>query len=240
MTVTATIQLDANELSRIGLNLQAVINIKDLPCKLVEQLLLTTDKLSYYSQLVLIGNGGKLLWTKIKESGFSSENSIDDFSSNQVIQFFGKRFSTDDFELIFPNQNQNQPSLGLQTLGEIAGWHNPSPFKVGINQQWGSWFAYRAVVLVKSHYQPTIASTEPSPCKTCQIKPCIQICPANALESNELDLDSCIAYRKQDNSKCKDRCIARMACPVADKHQYPLEQIQYHYSLSMRMIENYK
>lgn len=231
-------EFKGEQLSLVGLNLQAVMNLKDLPSELINQFSSLTSQLSDYSQLVLIGHGGKLLWQKVKESGFRSDNTIDDYSREHVAKFFVERFSANDFRIIFPSNNTNQSPLGLQKLGEIAGWHNQSPFRVGINHQWGSWFAYRAVVLVKSDYPVTQKLNADAPCLSCQERPCIPKCPANALVGDGLDLKACIAYRKQTESKCRDRCIARMACPVANKHQYNLEQTQYHYSLSMRMIED--
>jgi len=231
---------EAKELSLVGLNLQAVINLKDLPQEIFNQLSPLTDKLTHYTQLILIGHGGQLLWKKINSSSFDSNNPIDDYSRLQTEMFFSRHFSTDDFEIIFPalTSSEKQKSIGLQKLGEIIGWHNESPFRVGINQEWGSWFAYRAVVLAKSDYLVNQNDQALSPCSQCETKPCIQACPANALVGDGLDLDQCISYRKKADSKCKGRCLARMACPVAKEHQYEIDQIQYHYSLSMRMIEN--
>ena len=247
-------RLDGEELSLVGLNLQAVINLKQLPSELVSQLNTTTDRFEYYSQLILIGHGGSLLWQKVKScqestierksgaSAFKSPHPIDDFSRLHVENFFAKRFSSTDFEIIFPTSNQTL--VNLQALGKFVGWHNTSPFAVGINQQWGSWFAYRAVVIVKSHYLSCFPTAETdhseSPCLSCQSRDCVQTCPANALSGDKLDLNRCIAYRKQPDSKCKDRCIARMACPVAAQHQYSLEQIQYHYGRSMETINRYQ
>lgn len=239
-------KFDSEELSLVGLNLQATINLKQLPSNLVNQLSSISDKLDHYCQLILIGHAGRLLWQKVKAwqeskpSDAKSQHPIDDFSRIHVEDFFAQRFSSDDFELIFPLSDENQTHIGLQTLGEMAGWHNTSPFAVGINQQWGSWFAYRAVVLIKSDYLSSEVASSPSPCLSCTHHICVQSCPADALVGNKLDLDRCISYRKVPDSRCKDRCIARMSCPVAGKHQYILEQIQYHYGRSLQTIEYYQ
>lgn len=232
-------RFDGGDLSLVGLNLQAVINLKQLPSDLSGQLNATTDRFEHYSQLLLIGNGGSLLWQNVKscKESFPSSHPIDDFSTLQVKDFLIKRFSSIDFEIIFPCVKHT--FVDFQALGKIAGWHNPSPFGLGINQQWGSWFAYRAVVLLKSHYQTTEIDLSQSPCLSCQNRDCVQTCPANALSGDKLDLNRCIAYRKQPDSKCRDRCIARIACPIAEKNQYGLEQIQYHYGRSMETINRY-
>jgi len=236
---------DGKTLSLVGLNLQAVINLTDLSSETMNQLSFNTDKLNHYSQLVLIGHAGKLLWQTLKQWSAhknlleKSSDPIDDFSKHHVQKYFIQRFKDKDFELIYPlttAEHSNTP-LNLQTLGQLAGWHHHSPFGVGINQQWGSWFAYRAVVLLKSHYQPTKSPHTKSPCQSCEDKPCIQSCPADALDSSQLNLKACLSYRTQKDSSCKDRCTARMACPVAEQHQYPLEQTQYHYSRSLQVIK---
>lgn len=260
-SVNTPVVFDGKELSLVGLNLQAIINLKDLPVEIVTQLSANTNQFDHFSQLILIGHGGRLMWEKLNESVIESEHPVDDFSKFHVQGFFAKRLAIDDFELVFPTPNENNIPIGLQALGEMAGWHHPSPFGVGINQQWGSWFAYRVVVLVKSDYQTSVIfkgaiskadvsqtvapeafdpktaiSEAQSPCQSCETKPCIQNCPASALEDKKLNLKRCVSYRMQARSKCKDRCLARMSCPVAAPHQYELEQIQYHYGRSLETI----
>ena len=235
---------NSEQLSLVGLNLQAVINIKDLPQSILEQLSHHSINLHNYTQLVLIGHVGKRLWQQVKlwHSSIKSENPIDDFSDEAIQNYFEKHFSNDDFELVFPYSNQSQKSnstpIGLQALGEVVGWHHSSPFRVGINEQWGSWFAYRAVVLVRSDFKTSETLKSVSPCHSCDTKPCESSCPPNALDNDEFNLKHCIDYRKLDDSLCKDRCIARMSCPVATEQQYELEQIQYHYSHTMNMIKS--
>jgi epoxyqueuosine reductase len=234
----STLPFDGTELSLAGLNLQAVINIKDCPSNIRQQLSAVTSNLSHYNQLILIGHAGQSLWDKVKASNFVSIDPIDVYSKHHTTEFFRQYFSEQDYEIVFPTKNQT--SIGLQALGKIVGWHNESPFRVGINQKWGSWFAYRAVVLIKANYLTSAPMSDESPCNNCVEKPCIAACPANALVENSLDIVLCTGYRMQSDSQCKDRCIARMTCPIAKEHQYKLEQIGYHYSLSMKMIESYQ
>jgi len=234
-------RFNGESLSKLGLNLHAVIDIASLPPSIIQQLARFTNRLTHYSQLILIGHAGPQLWKCLQPLELHSQHPFDDYSQNHCQQFFEQRFSKDDFKLIFPSHSRadSQPSLiGLQQLGELVGWHGESPFKVGINAQWGSWFAYRAVVLTKSAYQPSPIKSNRTPCQSCANKTCIPACPADALKNHDLDLKRCIDYRKQTSSLCKDRCLARMACPIATDLQYSLAQIQYHYSQSMRVIES--
>jgi hypothetical protein len=59
------------------------------------------------------------------------------------------------------------------------------------------------------------------------------------MEGGRFDLEKCLGYRKQEGSRCKGTCVARVSCPVGSTHRYSDEQIHHSYSLSMRVIEQY-
>ena len=222
---------DFTLLNDAGLNLQAIFNIANLPADLAADIRQRFDPECQYRQLILIGHGGKALWASLKASGINSENPIDDFSSEKLRQSLaGHRHA-----LIYPATD----SVGLQALGKLAGWHHTSPFMVGINQTWGSWYAYRAVALSDTDFAPTPPLVSVSPCTTCREPPCISACPAKAVSDGPFDLKKCVAYRKQPASLCRETCQARISCPVASEHRYDDEQIRHTYSISMRMIEQY-
>jgi len=144
--MSASNTLDTEFLSRHGLNLQAVFDIKYLPPDTRQQLKENNNDLSSFSQVILIGNGGKLFWNALKNISTESKNPVDDYSCSLVskwIDSFANNFS---YKIIYP------PScdINLQKLGQLAGWHHRSPFMVGINNVWGTWYAYRAVILADS------------------------------------------------------------------------------------------
>ena len=239
-----------NELHSIGLNLQAVFSIRKLPVEVQSILKKSRQYSAHYNQLVLLGHGGKTLWTEAKSWQVSqkeqTENLIDDFSSFKTIEYLSQNYSSDDFELIWPYGDspsysaKEQSWIDLQALGTLAGWHNDSPFQVGINREWGTWFAYRAVVLMKSDIEVVKIKATSSPCVDCVDKPCLSACPANLQNNSEIKLVDCIKYRTKSKSHCKNKCLARLACPVRREHQYDSEQIDYHYSLSLKIIEKLK
>lgn len=222
-------------LNQVGLNLQAIFNMDDLPAEIGTEVRQCFDPEHRYRQLILIGHGGKNLWDAVTAAGMSSENPIDEFSTSMLNQWFAEQQPNHSFLLAYPG---NTP-IGLQTLGKLAGWHHASPFMVGINQKWGSWFAYRAVALADTDLIPSVADQEKSPCDSCQEKPCMKHCPASALSVSGFDLKKCVDYRKTSASRCKASCLARISCPVGDHHRYCAEQIAHTYSISMRMIERY-
>ncbi len=218
-------------LTAAGLNLQAVFNIADLPPALRGQLAETGD----FRQLILLGHGGRALWDAVQRSGIVSADPIDDFTRLTVDRWFAAEMPARRYRVLYPGACP----VGLQALGKLAGWHHDSPFMVGINATWGSWYAYRAVVLADTDFVPTPALTGSSPCLSCAAQPCVAACPGKALAGGEFALDKCITWRRQPASTCATACLARLACPVASEHRYCGEQIRHSYAISLRMIEQY-
>jgi epoxyqueuosine reductase len=221
---------DFSALDRAGLNLLAVFDLADLPAETRERL----DPENRYRQLLLIGHGGRTLWEQVQAAPSASEHPIDDFSIATVQAWFAAQLPGRAFAVIYPG---NAP-IGLQALGKLAGWHHESPFRVGINDTWGSWFAYRAVVLADTELDLTPVMPGESPCQRCATQPCIAACPGEALSDRAFSLQKCIAYRKQPDSRCRETCVARTRCPVRPEHRYTDAQIAHSYSRSMAMIES--
>jgi len=220
---------NSNLVSAMGLNLQAIFNIEDLPQGILKN---NNDN---YTQLFLYAHGGKKMWQALKQTDINSENPVDDFSMQLVTNYFRSEYPNNKFTIMYPGVE----TIGLRALGELAGWHHDSPFRIGINKDWGSWFAYRAVVLADTNLETSKKVESESPCHGCIENLCISACPANAMKDGILSLDSCIQYRKQANSQCKKTCLSRIACPVAPQHRYTEEQINYHYSVSMKTIDEF-
>lgn len=227
--------LDATALDKAGLNLQAVFDIDALPEAIRAEVRNRYDPTRLYRQLILIGHGGRTLWEAVQASGIDSKNPIDEFSAQTATQWFAELCPGKSFEIIFPGSDR----VGLQALGRLAGWHHDSPLRVGINDRWGTWYAYRVVMLADSDLPPTPPENTSSPCDVCDDTPCIAICPAGAVSRDAYSLENCVAYRKQPNSPCATRCIARIACPAGAEHRYKDEQIQHTYSISLETIKKY-
>ncbi|MDH3325102.1 MAG: hypothetical protein OEM38_00120 [Gammaproteobacteria bacterium] len=232
--VKANNNFDEAYFNQRGLNMQAVFNLSDLPQDVLQSLG-GSESLLLYRQLILIAHGGRDMWRCLQASGMKTENPVDDFSVSTVNSFFTQNFPNSKYELRYPDDRP----IGLQRLGDLAGWHHASPMKVGINSQWGSWYAYRAVVLADTHFTETKKMKSGSPCDTCLSKDCVKSCPAGALANSEFSLNTCVEYRKRIDSVCRNQCVARIRCPVAVEHRYTEEQIHYHYSVSMKTIEQY-
>ena len=218
-----------------GLNCQAIFNIKALPTDVIDNLINEGIDLSGFTQLILLAHRGGELWQHVQLVLGQSNNPIDDFSVGVVTGFFQQNMPEKHYQLVYPDEKL----IGLQRLGELAGWHYPSPFRVGINADWGSWFAYRAVLLSDTDFEQTSKMSSSSPCVDCGDKSCIDSCPADAFDNQFFSLEGCLQYRLKPKSQCRDKCMSRLSCPVASELQYSDEQLRYHYGVSLRTIEEY-
>lgn len=226
---------DNSLLNKAGLNRQAVFDFDGLPEDIAAPLRESCHAILPCRQLILIGHAGRTLWEAMRASGIESEDPIDDFTVQTVGQWFAQCQPHNAYEIIYPGPQL----IGLQRLGKLAGWHHAAPFMVGIDKEWGSWFAYRAVVVADTAFEPSKPLRSEHPCESCDHKICIASCPAGAMNEGKFDLAKCAAYRKQADSRCKATCVARVSCPVGSAHRYCDEQIHHSYSRSMQVIERY-
>ncbi|MCG8668999.1 MAG: hypothetical protein MI867_06265 [Pseudomonadales bacterium] len=225
----------SERLHKAGLNLQHSFLIADLPQEIRDQLVISSQSQQEYRQLLLLGHGGKELWQALETAKIKSNDPVDDYTVQQIRDFLAQEFPGISFEIIYPGEHP----VGLQKLGELAGWHFPSPFRVGINDYWGTWFAYRAVVLLENVIAEPSSGSQTnykSPCVECATKPCVERCPVGAVSVDGFDADACMQYRKSPQSACRHTCLARVACPVGSQHRYSDEQLHYHYTCSLNTI----
>jgi len=90
MTEFTPTPFDGSQLSVQGLNLQAVINLADLPENIAKSIAHSCDRFADYSQLILIGHGGRLMWQKVKQSGLNSSDPIDNFCRYHITKHFSQ------------------------------------------------------------------------------------------------------------------------------------------------------
>lgn len=228
-----TMALNHETFGRAGLNLLAVFPITTLPAKAGGTLQDAEYELERYRQVLLVGHGGKTLWRQMQAAGRASADPVDRYTLATVTRLLDEAMQGRRYDVVYPGS----VPVNLQHFGALAGWHHPSPFWVGINGRFGSWFAYRALILADSDFAITQPWQEPSPCVGCDTKPCLTACPASALVTGTLDLPRCIDYRQQADSVCRHQCVARNACPVGVEHRYDSEQMQHHYAASLAFIE---
>lgn len=223
-------------LDAAGLNLQAVIGADRLTPSLQADFARAGVPLQRPWSLILFGNGGPGFWRAFQHNRSADEHPVDAFSRQVACEFMARRFPAVGFSVLYPGASV----VPLQSLGRLVGWHHESPMKVGINDTWGLWYAYRALILVEAELPSSPVVNSLSPCATCTDKPCIAACPSHALEQAEMRLERCIDFRLQDDSVCSHQCLARWACPVAPEQRYDPEQAQYHYGHSLPHLRRWR
>lgn len=221
----------ADVLNHAGLNRQHVFDLAALPVDLVAPL----APAPHERQLILFGHAGRRMWECVQAEGIHSAHPIDDYSVRTVTAWLARALPQARTRLVFPGTQR----IGLQRLGAIAGWHRASPFMVGIDSVWGSWFAYRAVVLTDTALPASTPVDNGYPCDSCANKPCISACPAGALAGGRFNLSACNAGRLAADSNCALGCTARGACPVGVEHRYDESQIRHGAAGSLATIRNY-
>lgn len=227
---------EIEQLNKQGINLFSVIEIEAIS----DEMQISLSKLGWPPDrnycLILLGNGGKSFWRNLKAQNITELNRVDQYSDSIAREFAQQALAGHDWELLYPGA----PTIPLQQLGEIAGWHHPSPMGIGIQQQWGLWYAYRALLITDTPLETSQQPATPNPCDECKGQPCVTECPAKAV-SNRLpfQLGLCVDYRLSENSTCSDRCLARLTCPQSSQHRYTMEQIKYHYAHSLKTMKEY-
>jgi len=224
--------LDCSALDGAGLNLHAVLGVATLPAGIRQAI----GAAPRYRSLMLIGGGGRRLWERLSAASSADENPIDAYAVAQVETWLTKQLPGRDHEFVYPGKPCR---VDLQELGRLAGWHHDTPFRLGINDIWGVWFAYRAVLLVADDLPVSAPLAGSSPCHRCMERDCVAACPAHALDAPGFSLAKCIAYRRQPDSRCRVTCVARTSCPVRPEHRYDDAQIAHSYSRSLVMIEKF-
>lgn len=225
-----------------GFDLLAVFNSAELPQSLYSAIVALGVEPARYQRLVLLGNSGGRMWDALKRfvgtvSSAETDHPVDQFSILNVEQVVRDDWGGAAIEIIYPGE----PSVSLQQIGRLAGWHHDSPLGVGINSAHGLWFAYRVAFLIDAALPLAHEAQSTSPCASCEDHACAAACPAGAVRyAAPFAWDSCISFALADDSPCQAACLAREACPVATQDRYSREQISYHYRRATAAIRKYR
>ncbi len=204
-----------------GFNLVAVVDPATLPPSAKQQL--GPDQTSFG---LLLAAGGRDLYTAMGSSAsLSASEPFDAYTVGAVERVFRDCLPDVEFEIAYPGTGP----APLIALGEYLGWSHPSPLGLGINPEYGLWFAYRAFVRVSIPLPVTEPIASESPCESCIGRDCVPACPAGAVNAvGTFEIKTCADFRLGRDSTCAATCLARLACPVANRHQYETTQFAYH------------
>ena len=102
-----------------------------------------------------------------------------------------------------------------------------------IHPDFGLWHAWRGALAFGDRFDLPPLDVRMSPCDSCEDKPCLDACPANAFDgTGAFDVAACGAHiRSPDGVPCMSfGCQSRRACPVGKTYEYAGEQAAFHMS----------
>jgi epoxyqueuosine reductase len=233
-------------LAQNGFNLFSITSCRSLPDKIINFFDEQNIEINKFSKLVTIGSGGKRLWEALNSIEIDPIHPVNCFTLNIMDEFLKTYLHGAKIIPLFPKLTNpgvatNPIHFPIQELGHWVGWSHPSPLGKGIHPKYGLWFAYRNAFLTDLDLPETLRLSDNSPCTACERKPCIKACPPNAVSKivetlTDFDLKTCLQFRLKEDSKCENRCLARMSCPIGREHQYTKEQMTHHYSRSLSTV----
>lgn len=224
-----------------GYHLFATARVNSLPGEFIEFINQNIPDAKKFRSLICVASPGRGMWEAMRDVELDSENPIDVFTAGIIDEFISKHLGDSDTVKLFPSKDFR---FGVQRLGEWLGWVHPSPIGIGISQKYGLWKAYRSVLLTTLELSETPREYHPSPCDSCETKPCIGVCPAAAVKESvhrmdSFDVKSCAEFRLEENSNCEVQCLSRLACPVGREYRYTREQLNHHYGKSLPKMAAY-
>jgi hypothetical protein len=177
--------------------------------------------------LILIGSTGPSLGPALRRSPEHADNQPDplDRYTRRTLSNIGSRFG---FTVLFPFEGP--PYHPFQRWAMRCGGFSQSPLGVLAHIEFGPWSGFRAVFLSPLQTQGFLQSGKAGPCETCVDKPCLGICPVNAVSLNgDYDVAGCRTHLAQNpDADCWAGCLARRACPFGTDHTPPAETARFH------------
>ncbi len=182
--------------------------------------------------LVLVGNAGPSMWRAFR--AISPERAISDALDIWTRRVLEAAAATLNAHIVFPFTGP--PWLPFQRWARRAEPVSPSPIGPLIHPDYGLWHAYRGALVFASALDLPPPDRRPSPCESCEDKPCLVTCPVAALEPGSYDLPACLDHIASEAGRdCSAlSCRARRACPVGTEYAYEPEQAAFHMAAFIR------
>jgi hypothetical protein len=177
--------------------------------------------------LVLVGFIGSENWPTFAASPEANDgqpNPLDRWSIRVITEVAHTLAATPLFPFGGP------PFLPFQRWAQLAEPVHPSPLGILIHPDWGLWHAYRGALVFDERIDLPEPDTRPSPCDSCQDKPCLTACPVDAFTSEGFDVPACVGHISQPaGADCMTiGCRARRACPVGPEYRHVPAQAEFH------------
>lgn len=174
--------------------------------------------------VVLTGNAGPSMWEVFSKERQDEAHSLDAWTKRVV----GKIAAEFGGRGVYPSDGP--PYYPFQKWAARAEPIHSSPIGIAIHPEYGLWHAYRAAIVFGSKLDLPARTEAPSPCDSCEDKPCLSTCPVDAFSGDGYDVPTCISHLLTNAGKdCMDfGCRARRACPVGKDYHYDPAQADFH------------
>jgi hypothetical protein len=183
--------------------------------------------------LCLIGSTGPSLWPALKTSIEFSDGNPDplDRYTKRVLSDISSAFGC---EVTFPFEGP--PYHPFQQWALKCGGFSQSPLGVLAHHDFGPWTGFRAAFLFPAPLTGQPRPKETGPCETCQDKPCLTICPVDAISLHSgYNVPSCRNHLGTSHKlTCWSGCLARRSCPFGKAHQPDAQTAKFHMESFMR------
>jgi len=132
-------------------------------------------------------------------------------------------------EARYPFWNEPDP-LPFQRIGAAAGLGGTSRLGLTLHPAFGSWIAYRVLLLFDRPMAEEAAPPAVDACAGCAA-PCVDACPAGAVAAG-WDAPRCVDHRLDTGDACASGCHARLACPAGADQRYGADALRFHQAAS--------
>ena len=182
--------------------------------------------------LVLVGNAGNTLWRAFAPHAGEAPHPLDRWT-REVIEPLA---TTVGARALYPFGGP--PVWPFQRWARRAEPVHPSPLGLLIHPDFGLWHAYRAALAFDHEIPLPARDDRPSPCESCEARPCLTACPVGAFGEDGLDVTSCRAHLTSSaGERCFDAgCLARAACPVGRTYAYRPPLARFHLAAFARSV----
>lgn len=177
--------------------------------------------------VLLIGSAGAGYWPHFSRWRAGLAQPVSDPLDTWARQIVEAAAARVDAHAVSPS---DQPYLPFQRWAMRAEALRPSPLGVLMHPEFGLWHAYRGALLFDRRLGFAPAAVPRHACDDCLEKPCLQACPVGAHGRDGFDHAGCLSWLGGGSGgECAAYgCRDRNACPVGERHRYPLAAQAFH------------
>lgn len=174
--------------------------------------------------VVVVGHAGPRLWERFSAGRPAGPDPLDRWTRAVLAPIADELGAT----LILPNDGP--PWRPFQRWAMRAEPVHPSPLGLLVHPEFGLWHALRAALIFADVREVPARAEAPSPCASCEARPCLTACPVGAFDGQGYAADRCAAHVRSDaGTECREHgCRARWACPVGRDWAWGEEQQAFH------------